>query len=190
MIRLESKERHHTHIEFRTGLLRLITFNMFTFFFFFFLLLLFTTILSQWDFSFGKFGLLFPGESQVRQSRATQPTVHAGCFHNPPNSDVNYRIFNVRTDVNACDWTGGVRTLVRECALKVDSGRKIPRRTGESNLRQRRDGPMLSPTELHPHHYGYISNPLTCPVTVKTDTLLTVQSLQLPSSTHEMVNWT
>ena len=38
---------------------------------------------------------------------------------------------------------GGVRTQVRESALKVDPGRKIPCRTGESNLRQRRDGPML-----------------------------------------------
>ena len=32
---------------------------------------------------------------------------------------------------------------VRESALKVDSGRKIPCRTGESNLRLRRAGPML-----------------------------------------------
>ena len=31
---------------------------------------------------------------------------------------------------------GGVRTRVRESALKVDSGRKIPRRTGQSNLPQ------------------------------------------------------
>ena len=31
-------------------------------------------------FSHGKFGLLFPRESQLQQSRATQPTVHAGCF--------------------------------------------------------------------------------------------------------------
>ena len=39
---------------------------------------------------------------------------------------------------------GGVRTDVRESALKADSGKKkIPCRTGESNLRQRRDGPML-----------------------------------------------
>ena len=31
-----------------------------------------------------------PGESQLRQSRATQPTVYAGLFvfHNPPDSDV------------------------------------------------------------------------------------------------------
>ena len=39
-------------------------------------------------------------------------------------------IFNVRTDVNAC--------TVRESALKVDSGRKLPCRTRESNLPQRR----------------------------------------------------
>ena len=39
---------------------------------------------------------------------------------------------------------GGVRnTHVRESALKVDPRRKIPCRTGESNLRQRSDGPMF-----------------------------------------------
>ena len=27
------------------------------------------------------------------------------CVHNPPNSDIHYRISNVRTDVNACDCT-------------------------------------------------------------------------------------
>ena len=37
---------------------------------------------------------------------------------------------------------GGVRTP-RESALKVDSGRKIPRRTEEPILRRRRAGPML-----------------------------------------------
>ena len=88
----------------------------------------------------------FPGESQLRQSRATKPTVHAGCFecfHNPPNSDVDCGIFNVLTDISARDSTRGVQTHVRESALKVDSGKKIPCHTGESNLRQRRDGAML-----------------------------------------------
>ena len=58
---------------------------------------------------------------------------------------MDYTIFelNVRTDVNACDYTRGCTDTVRESALKVDSGRKIPCRTGESNLRQRRDGPTL-----------------------------------------------
>ena len=44
-------------------------------FFFFFL----TIVLSHWDFSYGKFGLLSPSESQLRQTRVTQPTVHAVC---------------------------------------------------------------------------------------------------------------
>ena len=38
---------------------------------------------------------------------------------------------------------GGCTDTVREAALKVDSGRKIPCRTGESNLRQRRAGLTL-----------------------------------------------
>ena len=29
------------------------------------------------------------------------------CFHTPPTSDMDYRIFNVSTDVNACDYTRG-----------------------------------------------------------------------------------
>ena len=87
----------------------------------------------------------FHGESQLRQSRATQPKVHAGCFSvsiiNPTNSDMNYRVFNVRTDANACDCTRGCTDTIRESALKVDSGRKIPSRTRSDAL----------PTELHPH---------------------------------------
>ena len=47
----------------------------------------------------------------------------------------------------------GVRTHVRESALKVDSGRKIPCRTGISNLRRQRAGPML-------YQLSYIPTPL------------------------------
>ena len=64
-------------------------------------------------------------------------------FHNPPNFDMDYRTYDVHTDLNACDCTRGRLDTVTESAPKVDSGRKISRRTGESNLRQRRDGPML-----------------------------------------------
>ena len=56
---------------------------------------------------------------------------------------MNYGIFNVRTDVNACDCTRGCTDTVRESALKVDTKTKIPCRTGESNQRRRRAGPML-----------------------------------------------
>ena len=88
----------------------------------------------------------FPGESQLQQSRATQPTVHAGCF----SVSISHRTLTWTTGSLTCAQMlmhaiahRGVRPHVRESALKVDSGRKIPCRTGESNLHQRRDGPML-----------------------------------------------
>ena len=65
------------------------------------------------------------------------------CCHNPPNSHMNYRIFIVRIDVNACDCTRVCTDTEKESTLKVDFGKKILCRTGESNLRQRRDGPIL-----------------------------------------------
>ena len=45
-------------------------------------------------------------------------------FHNPPNSDMDYGILNVRTDINACDCTRRFTDTVRESALKVDSRRR------------------------------------------------------------------
>ena len=72
---------------------------------------------------------------------------------------MDYGIFNVRTDVSACDCTGGYMDTIRESALKVDSGRKIPSRAGESNLHRQRADPMLYqlssipalfPIEYHP----------------------------------------
>ena len=74
------------------------------------------------------------------------------CFHNPPNSDMDYRIFNVRIYVDARVCIRGCTDTVRESALKVDPWSKIPCRTGESNLRQRHAGPML-------HQVSYIPSP-------------------------------
>ena len=65
---------------------------------------------------------------------------------------MDYGIFNVRTDVNACDPTTGCTGTVRESALKVDSGRKIPRCTGGSNLRQRRAGPTFYQVSYAPSY--------------------------------------
>ena len=56
---------------------------------------------------------------------------------------MDYRIFNVLTDVNACDCTQGCTDTERESAPKVVSGKKIPCCTGESNLCQRHDSLML-----------------------------------------------
>ena len=50
-------------------------------------------------------GVVFPGESQLQRYPA-----YGACFSVsiiPPNSDMDYRIFNVHTDVNAYDCTRG-----------------------------------------------------------------------------------
>ena len=105
---------------------------------------LFTTVIVPLTFLPWKIRVAFPGESQLRLSRATQPTVHAACFSvSIPNSYTDYRIFNVRTDIDACGCTRGYTDTVRESALKIDFERKIPCRAGESNLPQRRAGPTL-----------------------------------------------
>ena len=71
----------------------------------------------------------FPGESQLRQGRATQPTVHAGCF----SVFIIHRTLTWTTRSLTCahmlmhaNARGDVQTHVRESAVKVDSGRKIP----------------------------------------------------------------
>ena len=87
-----------------------------------------------------------PGESQLRQSRATQPTVHAWCFSVPKI----HRTLTWTTGSLMCTQMyihaiahGGCTDIVRESELNVDSRRKITCRTGESHLRRRRAGPML-----------------------------------------------
>ena len=64
---------------------------------------------------------------------------------------MDYGIFNVHTDVNACDCTQGCTDTIRESVLKVDSGRKILCGTGESNL-------YLQCASLMLYHLIYIPN--------------------------------
>ena len=65
---------------------------------------------------------------------------------------------------------GGVQTPlqeslhVTESALKVDSERKIPCRTGESNLRQRRAGTTLYQLSYIPVSYTHLTLPTTASV--------------------------
>ena len=110
----------------------------------------------------------FPRESQLRQRRDTQPRVHDGCFSvsiihrreatNPSNSRMDYRIFNVRTRENACACVRGCTDTVRESALKIGSGRKIPSCTGELMLCQRRASPMLYQLSYIPNPEYYLSS--------------------------------
>ena len=71
----------------------------------------------------------------------------------PSNSDMIYGIFNVCADVHACDCAWGCMNTVRESALEVDTGEKIPGRTRESNLHRQRASLML-------YQLSYIPTPL------------------------------
>ena len=59
-------------------------------------------------------------------------------------------IFNVRTDINACECTRGCTDTVKESAMKVDSGRKIPCRTRGIEPTSAAYRSDALPTELHP----------------------------------------
>ena len=77
--------------------------------------LLVYTLLSQWGFIPWKIRVAFPKESQLQQSRATQPTLmklHAGSFRVSiihRRLDMDYRIFYVVRDYSyACVHTKGL----------------------------------------------------------------------------------
>ena len=133
---------------------------------------LFTTVLSQWDFSHGKFGSLSPGKASCDRVPHF-PTYGACwmfyCFHNPPNSDMDYGIFNVRTDVNACNCTRCVRTHVRESAVKDDREKNpLPHRGIEPALVACRSDAL--PTELHPQPSVPVTSLLLCTPVIETIT--------------------
>ena len=94
---------------------------------YFFLTLLFYNCIVPMGFLPWEIRVAFPGKSQLRQSRATQPTVHAGSS----GVSIIHRTLTWTTGSLTCAHMlmraiahGGVRTHVRESALKVDSGRK------------------------------------------------------------------
>ena len=66
------------------------------------------------------------------------------------NTDMDYRIFNVRTDVNACDCTQRRMDTVKESALKVDSEKNPLLHQGIEPVSAVCKSDAL-PTELHPH---------------------------------------
>ena len=87
-----------------------------------------------------------PGESQLQQSRATQPTLRAAYF----SASIIHRTLTWTTGSLTCAQMlthaiahEGCADTERESTLKVDYGKKIPCHIGELNLHQRRDGQML-----------------------------------------------
>ena len=92
-----------------------------------------------------KIRVSFPGESHLRPSCAIQPTILAGCF----SVFIILRKLTWTTGSLTCAqmWMhaiahGGYEHRKRVCT-EIDSGRKIPCRTEESNLRRWSAGPML-----------------------------------------------
>ena len=121
--------------------------TFFSFFFFFF------TVLSHWDFTHGKVELLSPGKAAVKES--CFPAYSAcwvfSCFHNPPNSDMDYRIFNVLTYVNACDNAWGCLDIKRVCTeIWLWEKNPLPRRGIKPTSAVCQSNALL--TELHPHN--------------------------------------
>ena len=101
----------------------------------------------------------------------------------------------MRTNVNGCNCTRCLVT-VRESALKVDSGRKIPCRTRESNLRQRRAGPtiyQLTYISIATSVCGnYIHSGWT-QFNAKTETIKAIQScmgIDISPPSERLVSWT
>ena len=102
---------------------------------------------------------------------------------------MDYRIFK---PVHRCEcmWlhTGGCTDTVRWSALEVDSGKKIPCRSGESSLHQRRDSLMLyqlsyiPPTHPPPTMYLSIQSlfhPFSCYNSCSVWRLKHIQTIQM-----------
>ena len=126
-------EHQLTNLGFRSNLCKI--------FFFFFYNCIVPLGLLQWEIR-----VAFPGENRLRQSHATQPTVHAGCY-------------SVCTIHRTLTWTTGSLTCSQRRTpleslhrkLSLWEKKKIPYRTGESNLSQRHGGPTLYQHERHSH---------------------------------------
>ena len=100
---------------------------------FIYLFIYFATVLPHRDFFQLEIRVAFPGKSQLQQSRASQPMVHTGWF----GASIIYR--TPTWTARSLTWARmlihaivhvAVGKHVRYSTLKVDSGRKIPRRTG------------------------------------------------------------
>ena len=116
------------------------------------LLLFFNTFFNgivQMGFQWFTYGKWMPAATKSRY-----PTYGAcwvfKCSHNP-NSDIDYRIFYVHIDVNACNCTWVCMDTVAEFALKVDSHRGIK----PASAACRSDALSI---ELHPHPKNWLSS--------------------------------
>ena len=87
---------------------------------------MFTTVVSNWNFSHGKFGLLSPRKASYDTVLLGKPRCSLALvrFHNLSISDMDYRIIDVHIDVNACDGTQWCADTIRQFAPKLTQGEK------------------------------------------------------------------
>ena len=120
-----------------------------------------TTVLSHWDFSHGKCGLLSPGKPAATESRY-------------PTYGTCWVCFGVSIIHRTLSWTtgsftrahvlmyaiahGSVRTPEESLQCKM-TGREILCCAGESNLQQRRAGPTLYQLSYIPQDLEILSIP-------------------------------
>ena len=94
---------------------------------------------------------------------------------------MDYGIFNVRTNLNACDCTLGCTDTVRESTLKVDTGRKKSLAApGNRTMRRRRAGAMLFQLSYIPTHHasGMVMDSWKTPRTASSGREVTYNGIQ------------
>ena len=79
-----------------------------------------TTVLFHWDFSHGKFGVAFPGESQLWQSCANQPIAQAGYL----SVSIIHQIV-CACDLFACAYNMAPRFIIVSSEALLWSGERV-----------------------------------------------------------------
>ena len=115
---------------------------------------IFTNILSQRDLLHRKIRVAIPGENQLRHSRVTQPTVHAGCL----SVSIIHQTLTWTTGsltcghINACNCTWWYTDTGRESTMEKKN--PLPHRGIEPASAACRF--CAPPTELHPRSFPSI----------------------------------
>ena len=120
---------------------------------FFCVCVFFTTVLSHWDFSQENFGCFPRGKPAVTES--SYPT-YGACwvflfFHNSLNSDMDYRIFIMRTDFHVCGCTWGMYGHRYRVCTESWLWEKNPLLHQGMESTSAACWSNTLPTELHPH---------------------------------------
>ena len=90
----------------------------------------------------------FPGESQLQRPNL-RIMLGVLVYNNPPNSDMDYRIFNVGRDINACNCTWGCKDTCKRICTESWLWEKNPLPHQGMKPASAACRPNALPTELH-----------------------------------------